>query len=49
VYYFNGDWQKISEFASFNLMSPEQEYHTMLGKGYLPEYFVEEQSTVIAN
>jgi hypothetical protein len=30
-------------------MSPEQEYHTMLGKGYLPEYFVEEQSTVIAN
>jgi hypothetical protein len=49
VYHCNGDWQKISEFASFNLMSPEQEYHTMLGKGYLPECFVEQQSTIIDN
>jgi hypothetical protein len=48
VYYCNGDWQKLSEFANFDLMSPERDYHLMLRKSYLPEYFVQEQSTEIA-
>jgi hypothetical protein len=47
VYYCDQNWQKIKEFANFELTSHQEEYHLFLRRSYLPKYFVEEQSSVI--
>jgi hypothetical protein len=49
VYHCDQNWQKIKEFANMDLSGPEEDYHLVLRISYLPKYFVEEQSTVIAN
>jgi hypothetical protein len=49
VYQCDQDWNKISEFSKMDLSGPEEDYHLVLRKSYLPKYFVEEQSTIIAN
>jgi hypothetical protein len=42
------EWQQISEFANIDLFGSENEYHLVLRKSYLPEYLVQERSSVIA-
>jgi hypothetical protein len=48
VYYCDSDWSKTQELSHFGPMSPEEDYHLVLRESYLPQYFIQEQSTIIA-
>jgi hypothetical protein len=47
IYHCDENWNKLSEFANFELTSTEEDYHFTLRKLYIPIYFVEEESSVI--
>jgi hypothetical protein len=47
VYHCDEDWNKLKEFANFELTSPEEDYHFSLRKLYMPIYFVEQESTLL--